>query len=83
MQQSMVDADGLESRPETVTAALIFLLAHYARTGCPRLAICVSRHMQCLATHPDAAPVIRDVCAALHGPWSLATGADPGETALH
>lgn len=58
------------ARQETVTAALIYLMTHYARTGCPRLALCVSRHMQCLATHPDAAPVLRDICASLHGCWS-------------
>jgi hypothetical protein len=55
---------------DTVTAALLYLMTHYARTGCPRLALCVSRHMQCLALHPDAAPVVRDICASLHGAWS-------------
>jgi hypothetical protein len=35
-------------------------MTHYARTGCPRLAVCVSRHMQALALHPDAVPVLRD-----------------------
>jgi hypothetical protein len=55
---------------DTVTAALLYLMTHYARTGCPRLALCVSRHMQCLALHPDAAPGVRDICASLHGAWS-------------
>lgn len=63
-----------ESRAETITAALLFLMTQYARTGCPRLAVCVSRHMQCLALHPDAPTVVRDVCASLHGPWSRAAG---------
>lgn len=58
------------SRVETLVAALLYLMTHYARTGCPRLAICVSRHMQCLAGHADAPPVVRDICAALHGAWS-------------
>lgn len=61
-----------EESVETITAALIYLMSHYAQTGCPRLAVCVARHMQCLALHPDATPVLRDVCAALHGPWSQA-----------
>lgn len=61
-----------ETRVETITAALVYLLSHYAQTGCPRLAVCVARHMQCLALHPDAAPVLRDVCASLQGPWSEA-----------
>jgi hypothetical protein len=63
-------SDPEESRVETIAAALIFLMTQYARTGCPRLALCVSRHMQCLAAHPHAGPVIRDTCAALHGAWS-------------
>jgi hypothetical protein len=62
-----------ESRVETLTAALLYLMTHYARTGCPRLAVCVSRHMQCLALHPDAAPVVRDICASLHGAWAASS----------
>ena len=58
-----------ESRVENITAALVYLMTHYARTGCPRLALCVSRHMQCLAAHPDAAPVLRNICASLHRSW--------------
>ena len=57
------------TRAETVMAALLYLMTHYARTGCPKLAVCVSRHMQCLALHPDAPAVVRDVCASLHGAW--------------
>lgn len=66
----MKQPDPEATRAETLTASLIYLMAHYARTGCPRLAVCVSRHMQALALHPDAAPVLRDVCAALHGTWN-------------
>jgi hypothetical protein len=79
--------DPEESRVETITAALLYLMTHYARTGCPRLAVCVSRHMQALALHPDAAPVLRDICAALHGAWTNACeGAAPtatGEEQVH
>ena len=66
------------SRVETITAALLYLMTHYSRTGCPRLAVCVARHIQCLAMHPDAAPVVRDICASLHGTWGEA-GIDAGE----
>ncbi len=59
-----------------VAAALLYLMTHYARSACPRLALCIARHMQCLATHPEAAPVLRDICCALHGAWS--TAAIPG-----
>ncbi len=69
-------ADVETSRVETILAALLFLMTHYARTGCPRLALCVSRHMQCLALHPDAAPVVRDICASMHGAWQVAAEPD-------
>lgn len=62
--------DPQSSRADTIAAALIYLMTHYARTGCPKLAVCVSRHMQCLAVHPDAPPVLRDICASLHGTWA-------------
>jgi hypothetical protein len=69
----MPTKDPEATRVETLTASLVYLMTHYARTGCPRLAVCVSRHMQALALHPDAAPVLRDICAALHGAWTDAT----------
>jgi hypothetical protein len=73
-----------DCRIETLTAALIYLMSHYARTGCPRLAVCVSRHMQSICVHPDASPVLRDICAALHGPWLEAAGAPEAQASpLH
>jgi hypothetical protein len=78
------EEDRVETRVETVTAALIYLMTHYARTGCPRLALCVSRHMQCLASHPEAPGVLRDICASLHGSWSHAAApAVPDRGPLH
>jgi hypothetical protein len=63
------------TRPETLLAAVIYLMTHYSRTRCPRIANCISRHLQCLAAHPRAAPVVRDMCAALIDPWSPHAGA--------
>ena len=71
------------SRAETVAAALLYLMTHYARTGCPRLALCISRHMQCLSLHPDAAPVVRDICASLHGAWQEAAGVSGPGAQMH
>lgn len=71
----MQQTDEEPERAETLVAALFYLMTHYARTGYPRLAVCVSRHMQCLAIHPEAPPDVRDICAALHAAWSdSATG---------
>jgi hypothetical protein len=43
--------------------------------------------MQALALHPDAAPVLRDICAALHGAWASACApaadARAGEEQVH
>lgn len=60
------------TRPEILLAAVIYLMTHYARTGCPGLAMCVSRHLQCLCAHPEVDPVIRDICASVHGAWTRA-----------
>jgi len=70
-----------ENRAETITAALLYLMTHHARTGCPRLAVCVARHMQCLAVHPDAPPVVREICASLHGVWDPVARGD--KSGLH
>ena len=75
--------DPQETRADTVAAALIYLMTHYARTGCPRLALCISRHLQCLALHPDAGRALRDTCAALHGAWSQAASGERTPAELH
>lgn len=83
----MQHPDPEASRPDTIVAGLIYLMTHYARSGCPRLAVCVSRHMQCLAMHPEAPQVVRDICAALHGPWQEVAGGAlepaPSKMGLH
>jgi hypothetical protein len=72
-----------DSRAETITAALIYLMTHYARTGCPRLAGCIARHMQCLALHGGTDPVVREMCASLHGAWADAAVPSQPSSSLH
>lgn len=75
-----------ESRPQTLIAAALYLMTHYARTGCPRLALCISKHLQCLSVHPDADPIIREICAGMRGAWAEAAGentAAPDGARLH
>lgn len=73
-----------ETPVEVLAAAAIYLMTHYASSGCPRLALCVSRHLQCLALHPNAPPVLRDICASLHGRWTeAAEGAEAHGAPLH
>jgi hypothetical protein len=71
------------SRPEILVAGVIYLMTHYVRSRCPRLAVCISRHMQCLATHPEAPPVVRDICAGLHGTWGEAASAAGRHAPVH
>jgi hypothetical protein len=73
----MNEHPGEGSSVETIVAALLYLMTHHARTGCPRLALYIARHMQCLAAHPDTDRVVRDICASLHGAWAVAAGGLP------
>ena len=57
------------SRVDTIVAALIYLMTHHARSRCPKLALGVARHMQALAAHPEAATVVRELCAGLQTTW--------------
>lgn len=66
----MLDEENTFSSVETVVAALIYLAAHHARTGCPGIATCIERHLDCLAEHPQAGPIIREICASVRGLWS-------------
>ena len=66
-------SEDAEPRADILVAALLYLMTHYARTGSPRLALYVSRHLQCLALHSKASPVVRDTCACLHGAWARRT----------
>jgi hypothetical protein len=68
----MKTIDTQASRPETLVAATLYLMTHYARTGCPRLAMCISKHLQCLAVHPGADQTVRDICAGVQGAWAQA-----------
>jgi hypothetical protein len=54
---------------DTIVAALIYLMTHHARSRCPRLALGIARHMQALAAHPEAAAVVRELCAGLQASW--------------
>lgn len=74
--------DEAEPRQEVLVAALLYLMTQYTRTGCPHVAVCVSRHLQCLALHPRASAAVRDTCAALHGAWT-ARATEIAHNSLH
>jgi hypothetical protein len=65
------------ARESTLVASLLYLMTHYSRTGCPLLAGCIARHMESLATHPDADRVVRDICQGLQSSWHAAACVAP------
>jgi hypothetical protein len=69
------------SRPGVIIAALLYLVAAYQRTPCPCVALCIVRHLDCLAEHDGAEPVIREICGAVRETWRRAAGEaqDPAE----
>jgi len=79
----MNDYDPQKTRPETLIAAILYLMTHYARSGCPRLAMCVSRHLQCLSAHPRTDPLVRDMSAGLQGAWADAAAPRAADGHLH
>ena len=78
-----MQSEHAEPRADILAAALLYLMTQYTRTGCPRLALCVSRHLQCLAVHSGAATVVRDTCAALHRAWTEPGGPASPHVAIH
>lgn len=69
--------DPSATRPETVLGAALYLMTAYQRTRCPRLAACVSAHLDCIAAHPQVTPVLRDLCESLRSDWRTIAGLPP------
>lgn len=63
-----------DTRPELLVASLVTLMDSYCRCACPcgaaQLAGCVARHLDCIAAHPAADPVLRDTVRLLQAEWA-------------
>jgi hypothetical protein len=71
-----------ETRPETIVAALLYLVTAYHRRPCPGLAACIARHFDCLARHPRTSRLLSDVALASTAAWEPAgQNTAPGESA--
>jgi hypothetical protein len=62
----------VRTRPEVIVATLLYLVTAYRTSRCPALASCIERHFDCLARHPQADRIIRDIATALTGEWAAA-----------
>ena len=72
-----------DTRPETIIAALLYLVTAYHRRPCPGLAACIARHFDCLARHPKADRLLSDVALASTPAWqSAACAADAANPAV-
>ena len=58
-------------RASTVLAALIYMMTVYQRSHCPRLALSIAAHLDCLSQHPGVDAVIRQVADGMHDEWHL------------
>ena len=58
-----------DTRPDTLIAALLYLVTAYHRRPCPGLAACIARHFDCLARHPKADRLLSDVALASTRAW--------------
>lgn len=61
--------DACTTRPGVVIGATLYLMTAYLRQPSDRTALCIARHLACLAGHTGADPVVRDVCAAMCREW--------------
>jgi hypothetical protein len=53
----------------TVLAATLYLMNAHARRPCPAVAAAVHQHLECLARHAEAAPVVRELARRIAGDW--------------
>lgn len=50
---------------DTLLSATLYLMSAFAAHRCPRLAIMIRRHLDLLAAHDCATPLLRSTCAQL------------------
>ena len=68
------DAADQQSRPAIIIGALLYLITAYQRTPYPCVALCIVRHLECLAGHEAADPVIRQICRSVRETWARVAG---------
>lgn len=67
--QSAPDTAAAEGDPAVILSATLYLMSCYACTGCPRLAVIVSRHLQAITRLDAIAEPLRATCRQLCVRW--------------
>jgi hypothetical protein len=62
-------------RPETLYAAVIYLMTVYQREPCTSIARAIVAHLDRLARHIETSDVIRQIARGLYGEWQLIANA--------
>ncbi|MCQ9376845.1 hypothetical protein [Methyloversatilis sp. XJ19-49] len=72
-----------DASPNMLAAATLFVMTRFAERPCPEVAQMVIRHLEVVAEDERADPLMREVCDALIGRWSLHAVGDAGLRAAH
>src|SRR5262249_8736610 len=64
-----IDAD--PSAPANVLAATLYMMTLYQRSHCPRLALSIAAHLDCLSRHPGVDELVRSVADGMHDEWHV------------
>lgn len=72
-----------EASPSTLAAATLFVMTRFAERPCPEVAQMVIRHLEVVAEDDRTDPLMREVCSALIGRWTLHTVGDLALRATH
>lgn len=59
-----------EEEAGRIVAATIYLMSCHARTGCPRLACMVERHLRILGRHGGVNETVRDMAQKMSAAWN-------------
>lgn len=64
---------------DRLLAAAIYLMSCHARSGCPRLACMVGRHLELIGVHPEVGDRVRETCRRLAAAWEAVRAHDERE----
>jgi hypothetical protein len=80
----MLDPDPSPAKLSTVLGAALYLMTSYRRSRCPRVALMVARHLECVAAHRDSDATMRQLCTSLSREWNAASAIPaPAPGAMH
>lgn len=71
----MKEIDPHTCRIETLIGALLYLMTAYQRNRRRDVALSITAHLNCLARHPDATDIVRQIARGLAGDWTHAAHA--------